>query len=131
MDNTMKEVLEFIEDNDVKFIRLAFCDLLGVQKNISIMPSELPRVFEHGIVFDAWAITGFQTEQKSDLLLFPDPATLSVLPWRPQQGRVVRFYLHIKNPAGPALSCATRWILKETSQDCDKSGYQCKAVPEL
>ena len=130
MDNTMKEVLEFIEDNDVKFIRLAFCDLLGVQKNISIMPSELPRVFEHGIVFDAWAITGFQTEQKSDLLLFPDPATLSVLPWRPQQGRVVRFYCNIKNPDGTAFSCDTRWILKETIQDCAKSGYQCKVGAE-
>ncbi|AGC68760.1 glutamine synthetase, type I [Thermoclostridium stercorarium subsp. stercorarium DSM 8532] len=92
MLTTVDEVLDFIKDNDVKFIRLSFCDLLGRQKNISVMPDELPRAFEHGIPFDAHAISGFNDITKSDLLLVPDPTTLSVLPWRPQQGRVVRFY---------------------------------------
>ena len=31
MDTTMHEVLQFIEENDVKFIRLAFCDIFGNQ----------------------------------------------------------------------------------------------------
>ena len=35
---TISEAMEFVEENDVKFIRLAFCDIFGVQKNISIMP---------------------------------------------------------------------------------------------
>ena len=49
---TQSEVLEFIEEEDVKFIRLAFFDLKGKQKNISIMPGELGRAFEGGIPFD-------------------------------------------------------------------------------
>lgn len=53
MTTTATEVLQFIKENDVKFIRLAFCDLLGQQKNISIMPEELPEAFENGISFDA------------------------------------------------------------------------------
>ena len=96
MDTTMHEVLQFIEENDVKFIRLAFCDIFGNQKNIAIMPTELTRAFEHGIHFNASSLRGFLNVDDSDLLLFPDPATLSVLPWRPTQGRVVRFYCDIR-----------------------------------
>lgn len=93
MDSTMQAVLQFVEENDVKFIRLAFCDVMGTLKNIAIMPSELPRAFETGVSFDASSILGFAPVDKSDLFLFPDAATLSVLPWRPQTGRVVRFFL--------------------------------------
>ena len=96
MTYAVREVLQFIKENDVKFIRLAFCDLFGTQKNISIMPNELERAFKEGVSFDASAIKGFADVSKSDLLLFPDPSTLSVLPWRPQQGRVVRFFCDIK-----------------------------------
>ena len=45
----MREVLQFIQENDVKFIRLAFCDIFGTQKNISILPDELERAFQYGI----------------------------------------------------------------------------------
>ena len=70
---TAQEVFDFVREEDVKFIRLAFCDMLGRQKNISILPSELRRAFEDGISFDASAICGFGSAEKSDLLLFPDP----------------------------------------------------------
>ena len=100
MDYTMAEVLQFIQENDVKFIRLAFCDIFGIQKNISIMPNELPRAFKTGISFDASVVKGFMNVEESDLFLCPDPATLAVLPWRPSHGRVVRFLCDIKNPGG-------------------------------
>ena len=35
---TAEEVFDYVEQEDVKFIRLAFCDIYGKQKNISIMP---------------------------------------------------------------------------------------------
>ena len=76
MDSTMQAVLQFVEENDVKFIRLAFCDVMGTLKNIAIMPSELPRAFETGVSFDASSILGFAPVDKSDLFLFPDAATL-------------------------------------------------------
>src|SRR5690554_1939088 len=100
MNTTAGEVLQFVRENNVKFIRLGFCDPFGVQKNISIMPDELPRAFEQGIPFDGSAIRGFKDAARSDLILFPDPATLTVLPWRPGPGRVVRFYCSIRNPDG-------------------------------
>ncbi len=130
MNATIKEVLEFVKENDVKFIRLAFCDLSGMQKNISVMPDELPEAFEHGILFDAHAIKGFTDITKSDLLLVPDPTTLSVLPWRPQQGRVVRFYCHIKNPDGSAFWGDTREILKSVLGRAEQKGYSCMVGAE-
>jgi len=130
MTATVNEALEFIKENDVKFIRLAFCDLFGRQKNISVMPDVLPMAFEQGIPFDAHAIRGFTDVTKSDLLLFPDPATLSVLPWRPQQGRVVRFYCDIKNPDGSPFWGDTRQILKSVLSRTQEKGYTCMVGAE-
>ena len=59
MKYSKEEVLQYMQEEDVKFIRLAFCDVFGKQKNISIMPQELSRAFEHGIAIDASAIAGF------------------------------------------------------------------------
>ena len=95
-----QEVLDFVEQEDVKFIRLAFFDVFGTQKNVSIMPQELERAFREGISFDASAVAGFGDEVHSDLFLFPDPSTIAVLPWRPTNGRVVRMYCDIRTPDG-------------------------------
>lgn len=130
MNYTMKEVLEFVRENDVKFIRLAFCDLLGNQKNISIMPEELERAFKCGISFDASAISGFMNVEKSDLFLYPDPGTLSILPWRPQQGRVVRFLCDIKHPDGSEFEGDTRRVLKRAVKRAADMGYECKIGSE-
>ncbi|MDR1629500.1 MAG: glutamine synthetase family protein [Oscillospiraceae bacterium] len=130
MTITAAEVLQFVKENDVKFIRLAFCDLFGRQKNISIMPDELPAAFEHGVSFDAHAIKGFLDITQSDLFLFPDPATLAVLPWRPQQGRVVRFYCDIKNPDGTPFWGDGREVLRSVLSRVAKLGYVCRVGAE-
>ena len=123
MDATMSEVVQFIQENDVKFIRLAFCDIFGTQKNIAIMPTELERAFERGIHFNASSLRGFLNVDASDLLLFPDPATLSVLPWRPAQGRVVRFYCDIRYPDGTPFEGDGRRLLREASRRARHAGY--------
>ena len=130
MNSTANEVLEFVKENDVKFIRLNFCDILGYQKNISIMADELQSAFESGISFDAHAIRGFRDVVQSDLFLFPDPATLAVLPWRPGSGRVARFYCDIKNPDGSAFLHDGRTLLKRAVGRAEKMGYVCKIGAE-
>jgi len=116
------EVLNFVKENDVKFIRLTFCDVLGNLKNAAIMPGELPRAFEHGIPFDASGITG----EYSDLLLVPDISTLSVLPWRPKSGRVVRFFCNIKNTDGSCYSGDLRKRLHDKILSLNSEGYSCE-----
>ncbi|HHV64061.1 MAG TPA: glutamine synthetase [Peptococcaceae bacterium] len=130
MNTTANEVLQFIQEYDVKFIRLGFCDLFGIQKNIAIMPDQLQEAFEHGVSFDASAIRGFRDVKKSDLLLFPDPATLTVLPWRPGPGRVVRFFCDIKNPDGSPFAHDSRYLLKKVVERCESRGYVCKIGAE-
>ncbi|MBQ6163341.1 MAG: glutamine synthetase [Clostridia bacterium] len=114
MKYTKQEVIQFIDEEDVKFIRLAFCDVFGTQKNISILPEELGKAFEYGIAIDAWSIPGFEDDKRSDLFLHPDPATLVVLPWRPEHGRVVRMFCDITWPDGKPFHGDARYILKES-----------------
>ena len=126
MTETAREVLDFVRENDVKFVRLAFCDLFGMQKNIAIMTEELEHAFTNGVSFDANAIRGFKDIRDSDLMLFPDPVTLNVMPWRPGPGRVVRFFCDIKNPDGSVFYNDGRTLLKEVSAQAEKMGYACK-----
>ena len=130
MDYTMKEVLQFVAENDVKFIRLAFCDIFGIQKNISIMPDELPRAFSEGISFDASAVRGFLNVEESDLFLRPDPRTLSVLPWRPSHGRVVRLYCDILTPDGQPFGGDGRAALRAAVKRAEDAGFSCQAGSE-
>lgn len=130
MEYTMNEIIQFVEENDVKFIKLAFCDMFGLQKNIAIMPDELIRAFESGISFDASAVKGFMNVEESDLFLFPDPTTLAILPWRPQQGRVVRLFCDIKYPDGTPFKGDGRSILKGAIDKARQMGYVCKIGSE-
>ena len=123
MKYSKEEVLQYVREEDVKFIRLAFCDVFGKQKNISIMPDELPRAFEYGIAFDASAIAGFGDESRCDLLIHPDPETLMLLPWRPEHGKVVRMFTYITYPDGTPFECDTRSLLKKAIEDAQKAGF--------
>ncbi len=128
---TAQEVFDFVKEEDVKFIRLAFCDTRGRQKNISILPSELRRAFEDGISFDASAICGFGGAEKSDLLLFPDPSTLNILPWRPSHGKVVRMFCDIRHPDGAPFSRDTRAILRRAVADAKAAGITVQFGAEI
>lgn len=123
MDYNESEVLDFIEENDVKFIRLAFCDVFGIQRNISIMPNELKKALKEGVCFDASFVKGFMNIDDSDLYLYPDIKTLSILPWRPQHGRVLRFFCDIKYPDGRHFEGDGRRIIKQVIQKGKDMGY--------
>ncbi len=128
---TAEEVYDYVSQEDVKFIRLAFCDPTGKMKNVSIMPEELPKAFVNGIGFDASAIEGFGTEVYSDLLLFPIPSTLTVLPWRPSHGKVVRMFCDIRYPDGTPFERDSRKILLNATKYAEKKGYTVKFGTEF
>ena len=124
MKYSADEVMQYAIEEDVKFIRLGFCDVFGKQKNISIMPDELPRAFTHGIAFDASAIHGFGDEAHSDLLLHPEPETLKPLPWRPENGRVVQMFANITRPDGTPFECDTRNLTKQAMAEAKEAGFE-------
>lgn len=131
MNYTEQEVMQFAEEEDVKFIRLAFCDVFGKPKNVSIMKDELKRAFQMGIAIDGSAIVGFGDEAHSDLFLHPDPNTLSVLPWRPEHGRVVRMYCTISYPDGTPFVADTRKILAQAVETAKKEGIAFRFGTEI
>ena len=124
MNYSKEEIMQYIREEDVKFIRLAFCDLFGRQRNVSVMPEEMERVFNCGVAIDASAIEGFGCEVHSDLFLHPDTSTISVLPWRPEHGRVVRMFCDIAYPDGRAFEGDARVMLKNAVEYAKKSGYE-------
>lgn len=126
-----QEILQYVAEDDVKFIRLAFCDVFGRQKNVAIMPSELKRAFDCGIAFDASAIAGFGGEVRSDLFLRPDPATLSALPWRPENGKVIRLFCDIYHPDGSLFDADTRGLLKKAVKTAADKGLSFNFGPEM
>lgn len=124
MKYSKDEVIQYVQEEDVKFIRLTFCDVFGKPKNIAIMPDELPRAFEYGVSFDASAIAGFGDETHSDLLLHPEPETLMPLPWRPEHGRVVQMFSGITHPDGSPFLHDTRSLLKQAVSEAKKAGFE-------
>ena len=126
------EILEYVEEEDVKFVRLAFFDLHGVQKNISIMASQLESAFKNGVSFDASAIYGFETPEKSDLFLHPDPTTISILPWRPNTGKVVRMFCTISHPDGSPYKKDCRTLLANAVKKArDEYGVEFRFGTEI
>lgn len=123
MKYTEREVLQFVEENDVKFVKLMFCDIFGGLRSISIVSSELKKAFRKGLLFDAAKLSGFMNVYNTELRLFPDPNTLALLPWRPQQGRVVRFFCSIKYPDGTAFEGDGRFFLKNAIDYARSKGY--------
>ena len=131
MKYTAQEVLQYVQEEDVKFIRLAFCDVFGTQKNIAIQPAELRRAFTWGIPVDASAIAGFYDGVKSDLFLKPDPSTLCGLPWRPETGKVVRMFCSVTYPDGSPFEADTRALLARAVEEAEKVGLTFDIGPEM
>lgn len=131
MKYTAQEVLQYVQEEDVKFIRLAFCDVFGTQKNIAIQPAELRRAFTWGIPVDASAIAGFYDGVKSDLFLKPDPSTLCGLPWRPETGKVVRMFCSVTYPDGTPFEADTRALLQRAVEEAEKVGLTFDIGPEM
>lgn len=115
------EVLSYINENDIKFIRLAFCDPFGVQKNVSIMPNEAERALKYGIPVDISEICSFCGGGK--LLLKPDPSSFSLLPWRPSHGSVGRLFCRMLLPDGNPYEGDSRELLMSAMEDARRQGY--------
>jgi glutamine synthetase len=120
---TESEVLQFCEENDVKFVKLMFCDIFGNLKTISILAGILPDVFREGLSFHTYDEGGFSGAEFCDLKIFPDPDTLAVLPWRPQHGRVVRFFCHVRYEDNTAFVGDGRFFLKNAVDYAAGKGY--------
>ena len=129
--DTTSYVLATARENDVKFIRLWFTDILGSLKSFAITVDELEKAMEQGMGFDGSSIEGFARSDESDMIARPDPSTFVVLPWRPQQQRVARMFCDIQRPDGEPFTGDPRYVLRRQLERAATLGYTFYVGPEL
>ncbi|MFP5225376.1 MAG: glutamine synthetase family protein [Actinomycetota bacterium] len=124
-------VLRTVEERDIRFIRLWFTDVLGFLKSFAITPAELEIAFEEGMGFDGSAIEGFARGAESDMLAKPDPATFTIVPWRPDQQGVAKMICDITTPDGEPSPADPRAVLRRVVERSRESGFEPFLAPEL
>lgn len=120
---TKQDILKLVKENDVKFIRLWFTDILGQVKSFAITDKELEGALENGMGFDGSSITGYQDIEESDMIAMPDPDTFAVLPWRPSEKAVARMICDVLNPDKTQYEGDPRYVLKKALQRASKMGF--------
>ena len=125
------KVLKMIEENDVKFIKLWFTDILGFLKSFSVPKEEIEKAFAEGIGFDGSSIEGFVRIDESDMVAIPDPTTFAILPWRPKEKGVARVFCDIVTPDGKPFEGDPRYTLKKNLDKAKKMGFTYYVGPEL
>ena len=129
---TRESVLKAAKEQEVKFVRLWFTDVLGFLKSFAITVEELERALDEGMGFDGSSIEGFARIEESDMIAKPDPSTFVVLPWRPDGGAAVaRMFCDILTPEGRPYDGDPRYALKRSLKKAADLGYTFYVGPEL
>lgn len=127
---TKEDILRMAEEQDVKFIRLQFTDILGTLKNVAITNSQLEKALNNQCMFDGSSIEGFVRIEESDMYLRPDLDTFVVFPWHLGPGRVARLICDVYNPDGTPFMGDPRNVLKKVIREAQEMGYECNVGPE-
>ncbi|GIO26240.1 type I glutamate--ammonia ligase [Ornithinibacillus bavariensis] len=123
MSYTRKEIEQKIKDENVRFIRLQFTDMLGTIKNVEIPLSQLQKALDNKMMFDGSSIEGFVRIEESDMYLYPDLDTFVIFPWTSEKGKVARFICDIYNPDGTPFEGCPRYNLKRNLKKMAELGY--------
>lgn len=127
---TKKDVINLAKANNVKFIRLQFCDIHGAVKNMSVPVGQIEKILDNGMMLDGSSIRGFRTIETSDMYFFPDISTFQILPWRPQEDAVARIICDIHNADGTPFEGCPRNNLKRVLKKASDMGYTMNVGPE-
>src|SRR6187455_1110250 len=129
---TADDVKSIVDENNIRFIRLWFTDVLGQLKSFSINKDELEDAFEGGMGFDGSSITGFNAIEESDMIAMPDASTFKILPWRPEEAGVGRMFCDIVTPDRQPYEGDPRHVLRRALQRAEEMGFDAFNVgPEL
>ena len=118
-----KDILDLAAKNNVRFLRLQFTDILGVNKNVEIPQSQFAKALDGDIMFDGSSIEGFVRIEESDMLLAPDLSTFQVFPWGDPENRVARLICDINTPDGNAFEGDPRRVLKRQLARAKEMGF--------
>jgi len=127
---TRDEILKQCKDENVKFLRLQFTDIFGVNKNVEVPASQFEKALDGEILFDGSSIEGFARIEESDMLLKPDYETFQINPWGSNDGKVARLICDILNPDKTPFEGCPRLALKKVRKKAADMGFTMFAGPE-
>ena len=130
-DDSKNYVISACRENDVKFIRLWFTDIVGSLKSFAITVEELEKALDGGMGFDGSSIEGFARIDESDMLAVPDPSTFQLVPWRPREQGVARMFCDIYRPDGQPFEGDPRYVLRRQLKRAAELGFTFYVSPEL
>ena len=109
------DVAKLLKDNDIRFLRLVFTDITGLNKNVEVPTSQFDKALDGQIMFDGSSIQGFVRIEESDMLLSPDFDTFRVYPWsKEEHGKVASLICDVHNPDGIPFEGCPRGVLRRT-----------------
>ncbi|KAF1296170.1 type I glutamate--ammonia ligase [Enterococcus sp. JM4C] len=120
---TVEEIKHITEEENVRFLRLMFTDIMGTIKNVEVPVSQLAKVLDNKMMFDGSSIEGFVRIEESDMYLYPDLSTWMIFPWESDHGKVARLICDIYNPDGTPFAGDPRGNLKRALVDMKKLGF--------
>ncbi|TKD71605.1 type I glutamate--ammonia ligase [Pseudalkalibacillus hwajinpoensis] len=120
---TADDIKKMAQDENVKFIRLQFTDLLGIIKNVEIPVDQLEKALDNKMMFDGSSIEGFVRIEESDMYLYPDLDSWVVFPWSSEKGRVARLICDIYSPDGTPFDGDPRSVLKRVLKEMEELGF--------
>ena len=83
MSMTASDVLKMVKDNEAKFVDFRFTDTKGKEQHVSVPVSQFGQEkFDDGHAFDGSSIAGWKGIEASDMLLYPDPNSAFIDPFR-------------------------------------------------
>lgn len=124
------EILQMIEEEDVKFIRLQFVDIFGTIRNIAVTAGQMEKALAGKCMVDGYSIAGMKEIGYDRVYLKPDIDTFTILPWRPQQGKVARFLCDLMDQEGNDIAESPRYILRRVLKKAKQQGYSFDLDPE-
>lgn len=127
---TKEDIISMVKENDVRFIRLQFTDILGMAKNVAITASQIEKALNNECMFDGSSIEGFVRIEESDMYLRPDLDTFMILPWGNQYGRAARMICDVYKTNGEPFEGDPRYVLKRTLKKASDMGYTFNVGPE-
>ena len=127
---TKEDIVRIVREDDVEFIRMQFTDIFGQLKNVAITASQIEKAVNNEIMIDGSSIEGFVRIQESDQYLHPDLDTFTILPWRPQHGKVARLICDVYNPDGTPFIGDPRGALRRMLKKAADMGYSFNVGPE-
>ncbi|MBK5349910.1 type I glutamate--ammonia ligase [Bacillus sp. TH22] len=120
---TKEDIFRLAKEENVKYIRLQFTDLLGVIKNVEIPVSQLTKALDNKMMFDGSSIEGFVRIEESDMYLYPDLDTWVIFPWTAEKGKVARLICDIYNADGTPFDGDPRNNLKRVLKEMEALGF--------